>query len=178
MEEDILPTVISEIEKYFHFLFERGFKIQSKTYYPQAFGDWEIVLESPSCQIRIGTDRGEVILGFLPLKAHSNFAVGLRAAIYFLSRGEQYIGVYKGNILDSEKQLEMYANLLEKHLDQILPLFGDGHEKYREDLLIAQQKVNDLKGEELRPKNLELIRISEERNRALKESLKHQKPNS
>ena len=120
----------------------------------------------------------DTLLGFLPLKAHSNLAIGLRSLIYFLSNGELYIGVFKGNIRDREKQLERYANLLEKYLDQILPLFGDDHEKYRKGLLAAQQKVSDLIGEELREENIKLIRRSEARSKALQESLKHQKPNS
>jgi|WetSurMetagenome_2_1015567.scaffolds.fasta_scaffold416213_1 hypothetical protein len=178
MEENILPKIISEIENHFHFLFERGFKIQSKMYSPEAFGDWDIVLASPNCQIRIGTERQEVQLGFLPSKATSNFAISIEATILFLSNGVQYIGIYKGNLLDREKQLKRYADLLERYLDQILPLFGDDHEKYREDLLNAQKKINDMYADELRQKHDEIIRRADARRSALGDSLRHQKPDA
>ncbi len=178
MEDDMLPAVINDMEKHFHFLFERGFKIQSKIYYPQSFGDWDIVLGSSSCHIRIGTERGIVMLGFRPPIATAYYATSIEAMIYFLSNGEQYVGVYKGNILDREQQLERFAKLLEIYIDRILSLFSNDHERYTQDLLIAQQKVSDLQRKELREKHDKLIRTAEARRNALKESLKKQKPES
>jgi hypothetical protein len=178
MEVDILSEVINDIEKHFYFLFERGFKIQSMKYYPQAFGDWDIVLGSSSCHIRIGAERGIVMLSFRPPIETAYFATSMEAMIYFLSNGEQYVGVYKGNILDREQQLERFAKLLEIYIDRIISLFSKDHERYTPSLLIAQQKVSDLLREELREEHKELIRKAEERSKALKESLKHQKPDS
>lgn len=134
-----MDYLISDIQYYFKFLFEKGYQIQHFNKLPM--GDWQVTLALDNCAIVIYTDRGEVDLVFSPVNSDGNYRVGITGMIYFLSNGQNYVVKFKRNLFDTQnKQFERLATLLNEYIDRITPYFGEDFEKYKQELMIVQQK--------------------------------------
>ena len=139
MKKDKIDCVISDIQYYFKFLFDKGYQIQHIKKLPM--GDWQVTLSLDNCAIVIYTDRGEMDLVFSPVNSDGNYRVGITGMVYFLSYGQNYIGKFKRNFFDTQKkQFERLATLLNEYIDQITPYFGEDFEKYKQELILVQQK--------------------------------------
>lgn len=137
--------ILKYIKKYFGFLYEKNYKIQSVDYHPDAFGNWEVLFESSECVIQIAMDRDELFVEFIPLHGGQDNRIGLKSMIYYISQGHIFISSFKGNLFwGRKKQFERYSNLLREYIDQIAPYFGDDFYKYKDDLLSAQKRYNSL----------------------------------
>lgn len=135
--------VLIEIEDYFGFLFDRGYKIRQFKDLPM--GDREVTLESSSNCIIISSDRRDLDLAFAPLDTTTRNRIGIRGVIYFLSGGQNFIGRYKKTLFNRRKnRFEDLANLLRLYIDQITPYFGKEFDTYRHELILAGNKYNDL----------------------------------
>ena len=137
-------SVLREINQYFGFLYDKGFKIQSAAYHPESFGNWEIILKSTSCIVEISNDRNEILVEFVPLYRKKD-RIGLREMIYFLSQGQEFLSPFEGNLFwGKKKQLKEMASLLQEHVDKMCVYFGESFDEYRAELLSAQKKYNQL----------------------------------
>jgi hypothetical protein len=145
MKNNPQQLIVRDLELFFGFLLNGGYKIREFHYFPESFGNWEAQLESPNCLIIISSDRNAILLSFASLKANINYQIGIEPMIYFLSREERFIGNFEGNLFrGKKKQFERMANLLKEYIGQITPYFGDNFENHKNELLSAQNKYNRL----------------------------------
>jgi len=136
-------TVLRDIEQNFKFLFDMGYKFRDVKKLPM--GDWEVVLESSDNSIVFYSDHGEINVAFAPIDADVTNQIGIRAMIYFLSDGKNFIGDYKKSIFgNKKKRFEQLARLLKEYIHRIVPYFGKNFEKYRHELTLARKKYNDI----------------------------------
>ncbi len=143
MKKNKLDPILRDIEHYFGFLFDKGYKIYHVKELPM--GDWEVVLESLDNSIVIYSDHGEINLAFTPIDSDIKNQVGIRAMIYFLSGEQNFIGRYDKNIASNRQKIfEKLAGLVKEYKDQITPYFGKDFEKYRPELILARKKYNDI----------------------------------
>jgi len=114
---------------------------------------WSIVFESPQCLLHIYKEFNEVILTIAPLNAiDTNGKISMedqiciQAMVYYLSKGQRYIGIFEEDIYRSrKKQLEILADLLKEYIEQMEPYFRSFEfHVYKSDLLLAQREYNDL----------------------------------
>ena len=145
MDKIIVALIKRDIRHYFRFLLERGYKISDAQYFPKMNGSWAVDLESSSCNIEVYSDRDVLALTFLPVNNNRKYGISIEAMIYFMTEGREFVGGYEGNFAwGKRKQFERLVSLLKAYLDQIAPYFGDDFEKYKDDLMLAQKKYNNL----------------------------------
>ncbi len=138
-----MDIVLRDIKHYFHFLFERGYKIYSVKELPME--DWQITLALDNTGIVIYSDQGAIGVLFSPVDSNMTYRVGLEGMIYFLSQGQIFIGKSEKYFFNARrKSFERLASLLKEYIDQITPYFGSDYEKYRHELTLAQQKYLDI----------------------------------
>jgi hypothetical protein len=134
--------VIEDIKHEFKFLFERGFKIHSVKELP--LGDWQIALAYENFAILVYCEQGDINLMFSTVDSNFSYRVGLNGIIYFLSNGQVLIGKFKRSLFHNrKKQFERLAGLLMEHIDNIAPYFGKDYERYKHDMMKAQQRALD-----------------------------------
>ena len=144
MQNRKLAHIQKDINRYFKFLFDRGFKFSDSFYDAQYFGNWMVSLESSKCIIEISSDRNELFVAFASIKERKS-TIGLKPMIYFLSQGQNVIGPYEGNLFwGKKKQYQRLASLLEEYIDQITLYFGNDFQKYKEEMISAGKKYVDL----------------------------------
>jgi len=116
-----VDSIKKKVEKYFSFLYEKGFTGPNVEYSPQLNGNWVVEYKSEECLIYITSDRNEIILEIVPTKRPNiNNRVSLEKEIYILSNGEVIIAPFKGDFAWGEnKQLERLSNLLKEYINQI-----------------------------------------------------------
>jgi hypothetical protein len=140
-----LNPVLRDIKHYFGFLFDNGYQIRDKDIGFLAARNWEVILESPECLIKIFSDQYEVFLVFSPVNVDIDNRLGIKSLIYYLSKGQKFIGKFEGDYKDRKKQLERLASLLKEYIDQITPYFENYEfQRYKSDLLKAQQEYYDI----------------------------------
>jgi hypothetical protein len=142
-----IDTVLKDINRYFGFLFERGYKLRSADDYPRVNGNWIVVLESQACVIHITSDRDSIVVDFGPifLERVGQYRIGIKAMVYYISKGQHFVGTFDENSFwNRQKQYKELAGLLKDYIDQIEPYFGNGFEKYKDELISAQKKYNNL----------------------------------
>jgi len=151
VEKYNLRFVIKDIRKHFGFLFDKGYTISNTLYSYEHFGNWIVTLESQKCKIHLVQDRLELLVSFSPRKADTKVELGLGTMIYFVTKGQKFIGFFKGNhSWGKKKQFERLANLLREYHDQIVPYFDNDNPwesdfgKYKDELMSTQRKYNDL----------------------------------
>jgi hypothetical protein len=151
VEKYNLHFVIKDIKKYFGFLFDKGYTITQTYYSYQHFGNWVVTLESQKCKIHLEQDRLELSISFAPRKADTKVEFGLGTMIYFVTKGQKFIGFFEGNhSWGKKKQFERLANLLREYHDEIVPYFDNDNPwesdfgKYRDELISTQREYNDL----------------------------------
>jgi hypothetical protein len=145
--------VVRGIRKYFNFLFERGFTFRHVSFKQQGMIFWNVILESPAFLVILYEDRSEIFLTLAPRKAiipPNNLQplerISLEAFIYFISKGEKFIGLYEDNYYrNRNNQFQHLAKLLKEYYDQIIVYFADGpFWQYQQELLQAQKEYIDL----------------------------------
>jgi hypothetical protein len=141
----IFAAILSmDIKNYFGFLFDSGYRIR-EVIYDWLGGYWKVALESANCLIYIFNDRGEIMLGFSSRNEEGRYSIGIETMVFFLSQGQNFIGHFEGDFSrEKKKQFERLANLLKENIDEITPYFGNDFKKYKEDLILAQKKYEDL----------------------------------
>jgi hypothetical protein len=144
MNDKKIESILNEVKRYFGFLFEMGYQVQSVDYHPESAGNWEVVLRSKDCFLEISNDRGEVMVYFIPLNGDGRYRIGIKAMIYYLTQGQKFIDFHRGNrFWEKNKQFDELAKLLKEYINQITPYFGDNFHDYREELLSAQRNHFD-----------------------------------
>lgn len=141
MNDRKIKSIRKEIERYFGFLYDIGYCVRSVDYHPEAFGNWEVILESKECILEICNDRNGIMVYFVPLNGDRRYQVGIKAMIYYLTQGHKFIDSFNGNLFwGNKKQFEELATLLKEYIGQSAPYFGNNFHEYREELLFAQRK--------------------------------------
>src|SRR5688572_22118498 len=144
VEKYNLKFILKDIKHYFGFLLEDGYKIREAHSYKD-FGNWIVQLESQDCIIVIALDRSEIQLSFMPEKTDSRYQISIESMIYYLTKGEIFIGYFDGNLASGkEKQLERYANLLRKYHDQIISFVGGDYVKSKDAWNRTEKKYHEL----------------------------------
>jgi hypothetical protein len=148
-----LNPIRRDIEHFFSFLFEMGYSFRYTDFNGRGMLLWEVVFESSECLIHIFKERSDIFLVFAPLNAISmnndiriNDEIAIEPMIYYVSKGEKFIGLFEANIYRNRKKLlGALADLLKEYIDQITPYFENY--KFRlcqNDLLAAQREYNNL----------------------------------
>ncbi len=142
-----------DIEKYFQFLFDKGFKFRYSDFAGRGMLIWNIVLESPKCLIHIYQEKSDVFLAFAPLNAMDENneisvtdEVALEPMIYYITKYENFIGLFDKETYASRKKLfQRLADLLKQYIDEITPYFENfKFRQYQRELLATQHDYNDL----------------------------------
>lgn len=148
-----INPVIRDIKKYFSFLFDQGYTIRYASFKQHGMIFWNVILESPKCLIHIFQERNEIHLSIAPpdaISSHNELRkadqVGIKSIVYYISKGQRFIGLYEDNYYqDRKKQFKDLADLLEDYLDQITPYFGNYEFRQNQGaLLLAQKEYSDL----------------------------------
>ncbi len=120
----IFNPILGYIEKYFDFLFDRGFKIREANVSYWSTRSWDVTFESQDYIIKVFCDQHGVFLVFAPFGEPINYNMNIESVIYYLSKGKTFIGKFEGDpFRDKKGQIERLANLLKENIDQILPCF-------------------------------------------------------
>jgi hypothetical protein len=69
-----IERVLSDLKKYFPYLFDGQFQVVTTKYDKEAFGNWIVVLHSNKCGIRFYQDRRQVFVMMAPHWASVNLA--------------------------------------------------------------------------------------------------------
>jgi len=143
MNKLALNPIVNRVIRSFDFLIDRGFEVSNASSFLELFGNWFVEFESPDCFLVIFSDRDEVLVRMYPIKTDRNIVTDLGFMVYFLSNGQVFIGPEEENLVGgAKKQLERSARLLEEYIDRIVPYFGQGFEKNKEDLIAATKKFD------------------------------------
>jgi hypothetical protein len=142
MKNKKLEPVLRDIELYFQFIFDKGYKIRYVKELPM--GDWEVCLESPNNLIIIGNEQGKITLASSPLSVElvRENLFSLEAIVYFLSKGQKFIGKFEGNLFyrGRKAQFNRLSDLLEEYINQIVLYFGSDFENHKSNLVSARNK--------------------------------------
>ncbi len=160
VEKYNLYFVIKDVKRHFGFLFDKGYTISNMHYSYQHFGNWVVTFESQKCAIYLVQDRLELLLSLAPRKADTKDWFSLEAMIYFVTKGQRFMGFFEGNhTWDKKKQFERLANLLKEYHDKIVPYLDNTNPwesdfaKYKDELTTTQRKYNNLLMEDYRQKH-------------------------
>jgi hypothetical protein len=140
-----LERAIFDINRYFGYLFEDGFKTVGTKYEPQHFGNWMIVLHSSKCGIRIHQDRREIFVIIGPPWASSNLNetdhyYDLRLIVAFLENSE--LINMDSDLRNIESQYEKLAEQLLRYYNQIISLINrSDFANIEKELLIYGNKI-------------------------------------
>ena len=120
-------AILKDMEHYFGYLYERGFKIRAIEYSPQFNANWMAKLESSKYAIYITSDRNHILLECSPLPDNDvRKRISIEKLIYILSEGRDIIAPFKGNLAwGRKKQLERFSKLLNKYIEQITTYFDN-----------------------------------------------------
>lgn len=141
MTEEI-QTIIADIEIYFPFLFEKGFKIVRAEYYEQNFGNWLVVLNSEKSCIRLLQDRSYVSCSIGPscVVGGGGIDYALDVVIAFLTEGKarsQKLGIIK----PYQEQFQEIAVNIENYIERINQLFQKDFAEYGDELDSLARKM-------------------------------------
>jgi hypothetical protein len=140
-----IKSILNEVNRYFDFLYDINYQVQRADYYPEAFGNWNVVLASKECILEICKDRSEILVYFIPLNGDRRYKIGLKAMVYYLTQEQKFIGLFEGSLFwEKKRQFKELANLLKEYLSQSAPYFGNNFHEYREELLFTQRKHSEL----------------------------------
>lgn len=106
------------VDKYFGFLYERGFEVQRVDYFPRV-GGWAIILVSKDCKIRIINDRGGIYCELAPILANDKKYLGIYDIVTEIEKQPQNIKISQVKH-DVNSQLDFYGKLLYSYYDQII----------------------------------------------------------
>ena len=143
-----LHFILKDINRYFGFLFEKGYKIREAHYSTHSNGNWHVDIESKECVVSIVQDRSEILAYFSPTfgSIPSNDKVSIEAMIYFLSEGKNIVESYQGNLAWSKrKQFERLAGLLRTYIDQIAPYFRSTYDEHKAKLKEGERQYFNIR---------------------------------
>ena len=136
-----LNPILREIKHYFSFLFERGYWIQDTRVAFLAARNWEVIFELSECRIKVFSDQFTIFIAFAPAGDKFDNRLCIESIIYFLTKGQKFLGKFEGDYRDTKRQLKWQAELLKEYLDQITPYLGkDEFPRYKNDFVEAQEK--------------------------------------
>jgi hypothetical protein len=139
-----LQKIKQDVKKHFEFLFDSGFHFYSAKYQKEHMRYWEIILRSKGLLVKIYDDRGEIMMSAISARSKDGSWYGLGTLVYFITKGEYFIGRYEGNLLDKDSQMQRLSEILRKYVDEIYEVMGSGFESNRGQLQITHQQVLDL----------------------------------
>ena len=140
-----LNFITRNVVRHFKFLFDKGFNVSNASGFFDSFGNWFVKFESSKCFLTVLSDRDEVTIRIYPIKADRKIVIGLKSIIFYLSKGQTFIGNYQGNLLwGTRKQLEQASKLLEEYIDQIIPYMGNEFQRIADDYKLASEKYLEL----------------------------------
>jgi len=144
MSDQMKASIRGDVERYFRFLHDFGFVVQSVDYHPKSFGNWEVVYASEECLVEISNDRDGIDLNFMPLNKDGTFRVGIKGMIYCVTQGQKFIDYFSPSPFPSrDEQMKELAILLKEYLAQIAPYFGSNYQAHKEEILSAEKKWNN-----------------------------------
>ena len=123
-----LHFILKDINRYYSFLLEKGFKIRSAEYTAKFNGNWVVQFESKYCIIHIVQDRCNIEISFTPTlgsklpKSYTGFA----EMVFTVTQSEAHFSEFKNYLHWKKKQqFGKTASLLHENIDQILQYFKD-----------------------------------------------------
>ena len=124
--------VLEDIYRFFKYLFDRGYEIDSAANINPGWLAWNVILKKQNFYVKLEAEKGGLDLLFgSPTKGF----MAIRPLIYFLSEGKNYI---KAGFFDYSMKKE--ADLLEKHIDDIEERFEGEFPATEEEVKIAEAK--------------------------------------
>lgn len=125
MKNKELDSIIHEVENYFGFFLNNGFRISTSEYSPQYNGNWVVEFKSRWCKCYITCDRDHILLEFSPLKIQDpGRRKTIEEIIYLISNGQTVVKSFEGNLAwGRKKQLERLSLLLKEHIDRIMSYY-------------------------------------------------------
>jgi len=139
-----LQRIKNSIRKHFKFLFELGFRFHSAKYQKEHMGYWEVILQSKDLFVQVYNDRGEIMLSIGHAQSKDDVWYGLSVLVYFITKGEHFIGSYDGDLIDKDKQLQRLSNILSKYLDDIRGVVEIKYKGNKENLQKTYLEILDL----------------------------------
>lgn len=147
MKNNEPEKLLSEISIHFDFLLKHGFQINHAEYREEHMGgNWNVSLTTNEFSIVLSEDRADVSLIILHKPDRQSFS--LHTIVFYLSKGNEFIGIYQGEYRDRyynrSAQLARLAKILFRYIDKISILFGEDFEKHLGELKSSQEKVTEL----------------------------------
>lgn len=120
-----IERVLSDLKKYFAYLFDGRFQIVATKYDKEAFGNWIVVLHSEECGIRIHQDRGQIFILVAPHWASTSLAevdhyFDLRLLAAFLEKNESI--EFEADLQHIELQYKEMSRKLLLYYEQFVQL--------------------------------------------------------
>ena len=143
MTDTGLWTVEQKTKQHFHFLYESGFRVSSSKYEPEDMRFWEINLLSKEFLVQLYNDRGEIMMR-VGVNQNRNRWHALETVIFYISKGQDFVGNYEGQLSDIDRQMQRLANLLQKYYNQIQRICGVEYEKHEDGLDKAYNALLEL----------------------------------
>jgi len=107
-----------KVEKFFSFLFDYGFKIDTVDYSPNANGAWAVVMKSNKCKVRIIQDRNDIYCEVIPTWISDKKYVDISSIIANSENKDKNLFYPKAR-RNIDIQLEFYGKLFYSHYDQV-----------------------------------------------------------
>ena len=146
--------VVRDINKWFKFLFDRGFKIKYTNFKQNRMMFWSVFLESTDCIIHVFQDRNEIFVSYAPLiyliegngeyRLKDEFAIQIM--IFYISHGKVFIGSFEKEVYRRRNaQLKTISKLIETYHDSITPCFSKNEFQMKKDEIeIASRDFNKI----------------------------------
>lgn len=120
-----IDKVLSDLKKYFAYLFDDGFQIVGSKYDEKHFGNWMTVLYSNKCIIRIHQDRRQIVILIGPPWASTNMQeidhyYDLKLIVAFLEKNESVD--FTADLQHIDLQYEEISRKLLAHYEQVVQL--------------------------------------------------------
>ena len=128
----ISDTVLADIKKYFKFLFERGYEIDSAKTLRVALDTWEVVLKHQNYSVKLYEEKGGLDISF---GSPSKGFMSIRALIYFLSHEKDFVG--RSFFFSGMKQ---EAKLLQKYIDRFEASYETEFPNSAEEFRFAEER--------------------------------------
>ena len=116
-----------DIERYFGFLYERGFCVRSVEHAEWLTGNWTVIFESPVMLVYVSHNDGRIVLelsGNNP--SISNRRLPIERLINILSDGRDItVPVPNSMGVGKRKQMERLAALLQRHYEALTSYFAN-----------------------------------------------------
>ncbi len=147
------PKFFDQVKQHLQFLIDDyQFSILEERYYPEAFGDCLVLMQSRDCRIRVVLDRSQVFIDVGPLAISaldsSSSWFDLMVIVAFVTQGssqEPLIYEYPDDALapdaKTDWQLSRLSRILQSNWESILNLFSqDVFERKQQELVDFERK--------------------------------------